>query len=189
MRIILAFILFAMAACTTVPDEPDLVQISKGIWFKIPSPASLASKMQVVQMIAVKAQDRILLLEAHLSLTPEQIKLVSLDTVGRRAITLHWDEDRVDFQAADWLPLELSAKMLAAHIALVYWPEAIIRGALVGEGLSLVETPTSRKILQGNNEILTVQYDGASSNRWQGNAVIQHVRLGYELVIRSKVLP
>jgi hypothetical protein len=189
MRILLALVLFATAACTTVPYEPDLVQISKGIWFRIPSPASLTGQMQVVQMIAVNSQDRKLLLEAHLSLTPAQIKLVSLDTLGRRAVTLHWDKDRIDSQAADWLPQEISAKMLAAHIALIYWPEAIIRGAIVGEELSLVETPASRKILQGNKEILTIQYDGNSGNRWQGKAVIKHVRLDYQLVVNSKVLP
>jgi hypothetical protein len=52
-----------------------------------------------VQQITARYRDRTFVFEGRLSASPEQLRLVGLDALGRRALSIVWEGDRIGFDS------------------------------------------------------------------------------------------
>jgi hypothetical protein len=186
MRACFAVVLAAvLGGCASTQDRAATpARIGPDLQFVIPGLRELNRSVDVVQQITARYRDRTFVFEGRLSASPEQLRLVGLDALGRRALSIVWEGDRIGFDPAPWLPDTLKPDNILADIAIVYWPEEAVRRGLAGS--EAVRTDQhERSISMRGNDIITVTYDNPNGEAWAGSATYRNIAFGYELNLRS----
>lgn len=156
--------------------------------FRTPGPRDLDSTVRVAQLITAKYGDETYVFEAQLSVSPEQLTLMCLDPLGRRAFTIVSTGEEVTTDAAPWLPKGLRAENILADIALVYWPVDAIRRGFLGTRAIVTINAQKRTVTLDDREIVSVQYGPGDGRAWPSSAIYRNHAFGYELVLRSAVV-
>ncbi len=175
-----------LAACATPPRLPgDTAFIAPNIAFRVPAPGLLGQSVAVAQTVQADYGGVGMVFEAQIALTPEGLDLVALDGLGRRALTIGWHGTDPVAEAAPWLPEQVSPANMLADIALLYWPEALLRPALLAAGARLEATPERRAVFAGGQEVVRVEY---AQPGWGGRALLRNLAFGYSLRVTSVLL-
>jgi len=182
--------LFLPACAASSPHErADVAFIAPGVQFVTPGPEELGYRINAVQLVIARYGAEQFVFEGHISAAPDRLTLVALDAFGRRALTATRSRDEVVFEPADWLPSSLRAANILADMAIVYWPEEAIRRALVGTAATLETHAGERRIVVGGNELIRVSYETGAGSPWTGVAHYRNAAFGYDLDLRSRVMP
>jgi hypothetical protein len=166
------------------PKDPNAPLIAPGQRLTLPRPADLGRKILARQLITARAYGQTFVLEVNLNVTPERVMLVGLDSMGRRAMTITWNDKEVTTQTAPWVPDALRPGSMLADIVVIYWPEAAVREALPPGGEVIQETG-GRTIRINGNDVLHVDYGWASGARWKGTLRYTNFAWGYEIEVQS----
>ena len=157
--------------------------------FRTPGPRELESTVRVAQLITAKYGSETYVFEAQLSVSPDQLTLMCIDPLGRRALTIVSTGEEVTTDAAPWLPKGLRAENILADIALVYWPADAIRRGFLGTRAIVAVNAHKRTITLDDREIVSVEYEPQDGQAWPSSASYRNHAFGYELVLRSAVVP
>ncbi len=179
-----------LAGCATTPppvspEEAARPMIAPKQMLTLPRPADLGRSVQAVQLITFRRDDQTLVFEGHLSITPERLLLVGIDSLGRRTMTLTWTETGLTAEAAPWLPPAVRPGSMLADIVLLYWPAAAIRASLPPGG-ELIESSNRRQIVLDGNTILDIRYGFDIGRRWSGRLRYANFSWGYEIEVQSE---
>jgi hypothetical protein len=175
------------AACAGLPPPlpGDTAFIAPNTRFRIPPPTLLNQTIAVAQTVQADYGGLGLVFEAQIAVTPEGLDLVALDGLGRRALTITWQSHDPTTEAAPWLPASVNPANMLADIALLYWPEALLRPALLAGGARLEASTTQRSIFAGVEEVVRIDY---ARPGWGGQALLRNLAFGYSLRVNSVLL-
>ncbi len=181
--------LLLLAGCTTSPppvspEEAARPMIAPQQMLTLPRPADLGRSVQAVQLITFRRGSQTMVFEGHLSITPERLLLVGIDSLGRRAMTLTWTETGLSAEAAPWLPPAVRPGSMLADIVMLYWPAAAIRASLPPGG-ELVESAGRRQILLNGKPVLEISYGFDTAGRWTGRLHYANFSWGYQIEVQS----
>lgn len=146
------------------------------------SPASFGGSVSLSQQITVEAPGTTRSLEAVLAVTQERVDLVGL-SMGMRIIEVHLDGQGLTEKRNPLLPETVTGVRILRDVMLAYWPQAAIAAALP-EGWRVEEAGSMRRVLQGDELVLEVEYPGEP--RWKGHTRLTNHRLHYTLQIESE---
>ena len=182
-------LLMLLAGCAAIlpPSEPkdaNAQLIGPGQRLTLPRPADLGRSILATQLITARAYGQTFVLEVNLSATPERVMLVGLDSMGRRAMTITWNDREVTAESAPWMPDVLRPGSMLADIVLIYWPEAAVRKALP-PGSEVLQEARGRTIRIDGNDVLRVDYGWAAGARWNGTLRYANLAWGYEIEVQS----
>lgn len=128
--------------------------------------------------------------EGHISATPTKVLLVVVDPLGRRALSVTWNDTGITYEAAPWLPPTVRPRNMLADIIVLYWPEPVVRQALALSGGRLVVTPGSRSVLMAGQEVIHADYRPTAGHEiWMGESHYRNLPWGYDLEIQSILSP
>jgi hypothetical protein len=176
-----------LAGCATAPRE-DATFVAPRLSFRTPAPAELGYPVRVAQLITARYGDETYVFEAELSVSPESLTLVCIDSFGRRAMTIVSQGGRITTDAASWVPSALRAQNILADIALIYWPDAAVRRGFDGTAAAVKIEGQRRTITIEGQDIISVNYGAAENGHWPSMARYSNKGFGYELVLRSSVM-
>ena len=174
-----------LAGCAGGDDDGRRVSLAPGVAFVLPAPGALGRSVDAAQLIEARHGDRTLAFEGRLSVTPERLRLVGTDMLGRRAMSADWDGTRLAVETASWLPSALRPANMIGDIVLLFWPEDVVRQALAPAGATLTDEPRSRLVRAGSRQIARVDYTPDRARAWRGQARYENFGWGYALVVRS----
>jgi|SRR5688572_14792542 hypothetical protein len=175
----------ALTGCAGADADGRRVALAPGVAFALPAPAALGRSVDAAQLIEARHGERTLAFEGRLSVTPERLRLVGTDMLGRRALSADWDGTRLGIETASWLPSALRPANMIGDIMLLFWPEDVVRLALAPAGATLTEEPRSRLVRAGTRQIARIDYTPDRARAWRGQARYENFGWGYALVIRS----
>jgi hypothetical protein len=190
-RVLIFVVVLVLDACAAVPDGPshNAVLIAPGLELVMPRPGDLGRKLEATQLVTARYGDRAMIFEGHISATPERFLLVVVDPLGRKAMTVTWTDDGVTYEAAPWLPATVRPQNMLADIVLLYWPEAVVRQALLASGGTLAASGQMRSISVAGQEVIHADYQPAGDGQaWAGHLHYRNLPWGYEMDISSVVL-
>jgi hypothetical protein len=181
--------LLLLASCATSPppvspEEAARPMIAPKQVLTLPRPADLGRSVQAVQLITFRRGNQIMVFEGHLSITPERLLLVGIDSLGRRAMTLTWTEMGLTAEAAPWLPPAVRPGSMLADIVMLYWPAAVISASLPPGG-EVIESAGRRQILLDGKSVLDVDYGFDTAGRWTGRLRYANFSWGYQIEVQS----
>ena len=159
-RSIAFLLIFLLAACATGRSQ----DIAETPW-KLPE----SQPREVVQILNGNYGDQPFALQIRLSLTEEKLLLVGLDSLGRRAFDILWDETGVRAGKAEWISADLDAADILKVIVATYWPE---------------DDPMQEKVADRAEE-LDITYQGSRENAWNETVQIRDPANDYDMTIIS----
>ncbi|WP_051609826.1 DUF3261 domain-containing protein [Terasakiella pusilla] len=136
---------------------------------------------EVSQLLKGSYQDQEFVLHAALKMDEDQLLLLGLDQMGRRAFSLTWDATGVHVDRAVWLPDALEARYILSDLMYAYWPLE----KLVAQGLVVTQDGTKRTIFEEGQAIAFITKEG-TTQRWAGQTVIENIKRGYRIEIQSQ---
>jgi hypothetical protein len=169
----------------SLPLQGDTAFIAPNTRFRIPPPSLLHQTVAVAQTVQADYGGVGKVFEAQIAITPEGLDLVALDGLGRRALTISWHGHDPHAEVAPWLPEGVSPANMLADIALLYWPEVVLRPALLAAGARLEATSSRRTIYAGGSEVIRIDY---ARPGWGGQALLRNLAFGYSLSVNSVLL-
>jgi hypothetical protein len=187
-RSVIAFSLFLfLAGCAArtgeLPDNAVLVAPTTAM--VIPRPADLARTVEAVQLVSARYGGQTYVFESRISVTPDQFRLVSVDSLGRKAMTIVWTSGGVYYETAAWVPQQLRPENVLADIVLLYWPEDTVRRSLIGG--SLRSTEAHRTIVADGKDVIRADFQPQrSGDPWSGTLHYENLAWGYALDIQSQ---
>jgi hypothetical protein len=181
-----------LAGCTGLPplggtNDPNAPMIGPGLRLNLPRPADLGRSILATQLITVRAYGQTFVMEVNISVTPDRATLVGLDPLGRRAMTLTWNEQNVSAEIAPWVPEAVRPGSMLADIIVIYWPEAAVRKALPPGG-EVFQEARGRTIRVNGQDVLRVEHSWAAGARWNGTLRYSNRAWGYEIEVQSSEL-
>lgn len=182
-QLALALAALTLSGCASqLPDDEAL--IAPKTVFTVPRPEAAGGTTTVAQSIVARYQDRTFAFDAQIQIAPDAFDLVALDGLGRRALTVHWQAGKVNFEAAPWLPPAVRPADILADIAIVYGPQKTVSESVAQFGAVLTETDTTRAISRNSHDLVVVDY--GSGQGWDRDAKLRNLAFGYEIDIQSK---
>jgi len=178
-----------LEGCATIAPvvDPSAPMIGPGQRLTLPRPADLGRSIVATQLVTVRAYGQSFVMEMNLSVTPQGATLIGLDSVGRRAITITWNDQSVSAETAPWVPDSLRPGSMLADIIMIYWPEAAVRKALPAGG-EVLQDVNGRTIRLNGQDVLRVDHSWAAGARWNGNLRYTNFAWGYEVDVQSSEL-
>ncbi len=131
-----AFAALALAACASAPG-PNCVRLSARGFFCLLAPAALASQ-DGTDLVTVTRRGKAEHYVGQLSITPARIELALTSLAGVSLATVSWDGSAAKIRAPKGTRLD--PRQLVALLELTLAPPDVLRSALHGLELSLVET-------------------------------------------------
>lgn len=124
---------------------------------------------EVVQILNGHYGDKAFALQVRLSMSEEKMLVAGLDSLGRRAFDILWDETGVRAGKADWVSEDLNAADILKVIVATYWPE---------------DDPMQAYVMDRAKD-LEISYQSKRANAWNETVEIRNPRSGYEMTIIS----
>lgn len=181
--------LLALASCASDPPR-DQVMVAPGLTLHMPGPASLNRRIEVSQLVVAHYGARTIAFEARISAAPDHFDLLCIDTLGREAMRIRWTQTGIVAEKAPWVPENLRPENMLADIVMLYWPKAVVAGALAPSGGTLVADPSMRSIRLRGREVIHADFQPLSgADRWNGKVRYRNLSRDYALDIQSRVLP
>ncbi|HTI88630.1 MAG TPA: DUF3261 domain-containing protein [Alphaproteobacteria bacterium] len=191
-----AFVVFALlplvAGCvpprSTVVEGPipeNVVQVAPKTAIVMPRPRDLARSINAVQHVTAHYGNQTFVFDNRISITPDRVRLVSLDSSGNQAMTITWTSGGVYSEAAAWIPEPLRPEKILADMVILYWPEESVRIALIGG--TLHAAPEHRSVVADGQDVIRAAFNPLrAGDPWSGSLHYENVALGYAVDIQSR---
>lgn len=188
--VLLLFAVLLTACAGPVQPSDNVIRIAPNLDFALPRPGDLGRNLDATQLVTAHYGDQTIVFEGHISATPAEFLLVVVDSLGRRALSVIWNDAGITYVAAPWLPSTVRPRNMLADIVVLYWPEAVVRRALARSGSSLVVAPGSRSVFMAGQEVIHADYrPTAGGEIWTGDLRYRNLPWGYDLDIQSVLSP
>jgi hypothetical protein len=180
---LLAFVAGCVARGGELPD--NAVRVAPTTALVMPAPADLSRSVEAVQLITAHYGGQTFVFESRISVTPEVFRLVSVDSLGRKAMSITWTRGGIYYEAAAWVPEQLRPENVLADIIILYWPDDTVRRGLIGG--SLRASDGRRAIVADGKDVIRAEYHPKTpGDQWSGTLHYENLAWGYALDIQSQ---
>jgi hypothetical protein len=181
---LLAIALFAAACATHPPPSPPAASTRN---WPLLAPAALGRSAQVRQILHAAFQSRTVDLQCVVTVDPDRLTVVGLNTLGLRAFKVTYDGLQVDEQRAPQVPAFVDGARLVEDIQLAFWPLPALQATLAPAGWTVVEPfAGTRRLLRDGALVAEVHY--ATTDPWSGRIWLVNLRDRYSLSIDTAPL-
>ncbi|MDY0885220.1 DUF3261 domain-containing protein [Dongia soli] len=171
-----------LGGCSATASRDDTSAfLAPHLRLDLPRPMEMGRSVEAVQMLTAHHQGKTYVFEAHLSITPDRVLLVGIDGMGQRIMTVTWRDNSVTMESSPQLPKEFQPGAMLADIAVLYWPESVMRKTLAAAGADLVVDDKSRSVSANGKEVLHAEYQSGSSQPWSGGLHYSNLAWGYDI--------
>ncbi len=184
-RLLLAAIALVSTRCTT-PEDIGGPALDSAAFFSAIRPADLGRTVEAIQLVSVRRGEDALFFEIRISVTREQLRLVALDSLGQRLMTIRWTAEGVVSEKAPTLPAVVSPERLLLDLVVILWPQQAVERALARTGASLTVQPRGRTIGIRGRDVLRAQLGWEQGAAWVGELSYLNVSRGYTVDVRSR---
>lgn len=160
------------------------VSIAPTLSITLPSTPMLSEDVDVLQNVVASYGDQTISFQGRIKISKDGFKLVCFDPLGQRVLSAHWTDAGIYYEAASWLPSTLQPENILTDLFLIYWPEAVVKASLSGQG-ALVAHKNQRVIMQKDKVLSLTDYKKAQ-DLWQAEIHHENKAWGYKLVIESR---
>lgn len=182
-------LLFALAGCASDLNSAKTDEATMLIGPRLPiraiSPAEFAFKGQVTQVLTMRFGEQSISLEAQLAMSKDETRLILLDSLGRRGVTLVWRDGKLESELAPWLPYGVRADAIFADMMVLYGQPAALQAALRDSGCTLELGKSSRLLRCHDKDVLRAEYELTSPKRLNGSLHYANLAWGYEVEVQS----
>ncbi|MBR9970185.1 DUF3261 domain-containing protein [Magnetospirillum sulfuroxidans] len=178
-------LVFLLAGCSAAPPPDDRsverIVIAPGVTLRLPAAGQLGDAVEVAQMVTARHGGDSFSFEGRLSVQADHLILATTDGLGRRAMTVHWNEGRLSVEKASWLPGNVPppANMLA-DIVLMYWPAEVLSAAL--DGAAIEEAGGIRRLRRDGAVVVEIYRD---ADPWNGAVALTNLAWDYHVQVGS----
>ena len=178
--------LLALSSCVGPPPSTN-VRMAPGVVLVLPEPAELGRDVEAAQLVQARYGTQGFAFEAQISVTSERLLLACVDQFGRIALSLRWEQRRLDAQRTPSLPDAIRSENILADIMLMFWPEPSIRRGLAASGATFASGPGWRVVRNGAEDVIRAE---APETPWNGAFRYRNLAWGYTLDVQSvEVMP
>ncbi|TXH37791.1 MAG: DUF3261 domain-containing protein [Rhodospirillaceae bacterium] len=181
----LALVVILGGCSTTASRDDTSAFLAPHLRLDLPRPAEMGRSIEAVQMLTAHHDGKTYAFEAHLSITPERVLLVGVDGMGQRIMTVTWRDSSVTVESSPHLPKEFQPGAMLADIAVLYWPETLMRKTLAAAGATLTVDEKSRSVTADGKEILHADYRSGSAQPWTGGLQYRNLAWGYDIDVET----
>lgn len=184
----LALLAFSLlAGCTTSPGQPaKVIRVAPDLDLVMPAPASLGRPVEAAQLVTARYGGQSFVFESRIKATSRDFRFVGVDSFGRRAMTITWNDTGIHSEIAPWLPPQIRPDNILADMVMLYWPEAVVRNGLAAAGGQLLSGPDQRSVSVAGREVIRADYHPAhDDDPWTGSLTYRNLAWGYELEVQS----
>lgn len=173
-----------VAACAVPAERDEGVVIAQNVRLRLAAIAPLGQAIEAVQMVSAQHGDDSFTFEGRLSVRADGLTLAIFDGLGRRAMTVRWEQGDLKAEKAPWLPDSMPppANMLA-DIMLIYWPQPALSTAL--DGAVIVDVEGWRRLRRDGAEVVAIHRD---PDPWNGHAELHNLAWNYRIAVQSRQL-
>lgn len=182
-RQILLVSTFLLASCTSQSLPDNEATIAPKTTIVVPPPEASNGSATIAQSIVARFRDHTIAFDSQLQIAPGTFDLVALDGFGRRALSVHWRDGKMKFDAAPWLPSAVRPADILAGIAIVYGSQETVAQSVTAAGATLTQTDTRRTVSRDGRNLIVVEY--GSGQGWSRPAKLRNLAFGYEIDIQS----
>ena len=142
------------------------------------------SPVEVTQLLQGVYGERRFAFQIAVSLNESRLSLVGLDSFGRRAFSILWDQTGVSSTQASWVPKTIHTKEILNNLMLTFWPLNVLRQNYAGQ---VTQVGNKRLVMQGGNLVMSIS-NIDKENLWVGKRTLENHLLGYRLDIQSSII-
>lgn len=165
---------------------PVQVEVSKGFFVSLPTPAQLQHPLNVSQLISAQwgeQQQQQLLVQ--LQVDSEQVVLAGFSSWGARILSLTYSEGKIETYTMPGLGDNLpKPEQVLFNVMLAIWPVESWSAPLKTIGWRLHEQPLKRLLIDANNQIV-VEINYSATPHLAGLITFQHIPLNYTIKIET----
>jgi hypothetical protein len=173
-RLGLGFCLLLLAACATLPPQPQ----DPGLFLLKPQDAG--QNLDLSQNLSFQRGKFSFEGLAQLEIRPDHVALAGLSPLGNRVMSFRWDGKDFVEERDPSLPPQFPLKLILRDLQLAYWPAISVEAALPA-GWSLAEKPSEREILHGADPEIRIHY--SDTEHWHHGLLFENLALGYRIQI------
>ncbi len=178
-RFLSALVVFALAACATVPAPTTAARLGLKL-----APAALGQAINLQQHLTVERNGRVDELDAALEVDADHLEMVGL-AFGQRVLSLHYDGKELKTWRHALLPVQVRAEDVLEDLQLSMWPlESIVQ--TLPAGWRIEDDGLRRTLYLDDVVVLKIKY--SSFPRWSGTVKLENLRYKYSLTIQSVVV-
>jgi hypothetical protein len=163
---------------------PDAL-IAPGHRIALPHPSELGRAVEARQLVTMTHGSNTVSFESHISVNASRLRMVCIDMLGRRAMTVEWDGQKMKADVADWVPSTIRPGSMLADLMMIYWPEKPARAAVAAAGGFVRISGQKRVVRIDGEEILRSEVDWPAGAAWNGNVRFANLAWGYEASVQS----
>ena len=180
-----ALVVLSLVVSGCAMTSPEQAYLSQEFIYNLPSNPWSQEPLSALQQVTISHGKTASKFQAVLALKPGSAKIVLLDMTGRRAMDINWTRDGLETKTATWLPQNVTAPDILAHIVLAFWP---IESAKLGLPITgqMTTNGNNRSITSEGRKLIEIRSD--SQNPWVSKTEILHVNNGMKLTISSSLL-
>lgn len=171
-RLTASLSLLALAGCALQPSRAGV---------RLPAlhlaPAALEQELFLQQRLHFMRNGQERELDALLEVDADSLRL-AVQALGRAAVLLTWDGQRLEEERADWLPPFVRGGRVLDDLQFALWPSAAIQAALPGDW-TLREADGLRELCRGDRPWLSAE------RLPDGTILLVNHANGYRLTIES----
>lgn len=173
-----------VAACAVPAERDEGVVIAPNVRLHLAAIAPLGQAIEAVQMVTAQHGDDSFIFEGRLSVRGGGLTLAIFDGLGRRAMTVRWEQGELKAESAPWLPDAMPPPTnMLADIMLIYWPQPALSAGL--DGAVIEDAEGWRRLRRDGAEVVTIHHD---TDPWNGQVVFHNLAWDYRIAVQSRRL-
>jgi hypothetical protein len=180
---VLATVLILLAACAGEhPNNENIQILAPGVTLTLPQTQPFGERADAVQLVQARYRDQHQAFQSVIETAGQRFTVLMTVPSGPRIMRIDWGDDSVMTRKETIAPANLSPERILADLMLVYAPSDVLRKAIAGGTLVIMDERT-RKVLMDGREIVAVVRP--SGDPWDGHATLVNSAYDYALDIQS----
>lgn len=185
--IITLLITLLLSACSMQQQMHSVqVEVSKGIFVALPTPAQLQQELNISQLItaqwASQQQQKLLV---QLQVDKQKVVLAGFSSWGARILSLDYSGQEINTFVMHGLAERLpKPEQVLFNLMLSLWPIQAWQQSFTDIGWTLIETEKQRLLIDAKGKVV-IQIDYQESDYLQGLITFKHIPLNYIINIET----
>jgi len=180
-----AFVVVFLVLSGCAVTSTEQAYLSREFIYNLPPNPWTGDPLSALQQVTISHGKIVSKFQAVFALTPGSAKIALLDMTGRRAMDMDWTLEGLETKTATWLPKDVIAPDILAHIVLAFWPVESVKYGLPTTG-QMTTNGNNRSITSEGRNLIEIRSD--SDNPWVSKTEILHLDNGMKLTISSSLL-
>jgi hypothetical protein len=189
-KIIILTIVLTLSSCALFRKQSEStprVEVVKGQWIQLPTPAALAFNGQASQILTgiyhIKGKIQTYTSQVEIEKTPHKLVLVALSGLGGELFSLVYNGITLKSSSLPMPNAAMGIKHTLTDFIFTYAPKSLLQSILSHTDITLQATPLKRIFYLDSKPIIQITYQ--YKNPWHGHITYKNLTLHYTVRIST----